>query len=585
MTLPKMNSYKSPVRILAACFVGLILLAPGVAYASGRNQNPFGAQDAAIKFSKGKSSSELHQEIERQISGASTADQFCYLAELMKRNGDYRASQYYEKAIRAEPDEPAYELFYGEYLRNFRGPLRPLFPGAEKHLLQAKAKLQRLKNGPSEEKRLWDAEVENRLTRALVALYERDGIPVPTFGSDRVDNSQKVSPPLLFFSSGVRAAQSDADLDRTSDVRDYTAAAAFSQSSNRLRVPLAHDQLRGLVRLETPLENVNRLRFRYKEAPSIDVFFNDRHTGNAAITNYYQPDGFNRLELTEYGIAAEKPFTIDNQVDCYIGGSFRRTKRTGLIEFLPDAHEDIYQTVVEGAISRFIGPDKVNADFVYVHQGISPRATGYTVRDRDLYGGTFSYQVYRPIPTLGRDANSSYAKRFETRGIDMFFGVLHDLENFNGTEGNVPIQRRDYFVGISAKGIGPSGRFDATIQPTWFNSNVLTDATQFNSQYRTAANLLYRIVDEERTPGVPGGKWLGTHLAFLNLVIPFKHDIATNGLDAFENYRIGVSLTAKWFSTGLHGVSFLGSIGWDFQRFYRLDKNQNLWNAQLSIGF
>src|SRR5437899_8524926 len=54
-------------------------------------------------------------------------DSYFVVAEMMKRLGDYRASSYYEKAIQADPDEPCYESFYADYLRNFRGEERRCF--------------------------------------------------------------------------------------------------------------------------------------------------------------------------------------------------------------------------------------------------------------------------------------------------------------------------------------------------------------------------------------------------------------------------------------------------------------------------
>src|SRR5207244_2885548 len=55
----------------------------------------------------------------------------CVTAELMRRVGDGRAAAYYEKAIAAAPGEPGYELWYGYYLRNVRGPGHPLDEAAE----------------------------------------------------------------------------------------------------------------------------------------------------------------------------------------------------------------------------------------------------------------------------------------------------------------------------------------------------------------------------------------------------------------------------------------------------------------------
>src|SRR5207244_4420573 len=55
-----------------------------------------------------------------RLMGPQAACQYLERAERLKRLGDPRAQQFYLYAIQANPAEPAYPLFYGDYLRNYR---------------------------------------------------------------------------------------------------------------------------------------------------------------------------------------------------------------------------------------------------------------------------------------------------------------------------------------------------------------------------------------------------------------------------------------------------------------------------------
>jgi hypothetical protein len=493
----------------------------------------------------------------------------------MKRIGDYRAPAYYRNAIGADENEAGYHFFYGEYLRNFRGPQEPLFPQAERQYILAQQTLARVQS-----QRLsaaWDKEIESRLARSLVALHQRDGLPLALRSGGNPD---------LFLSSVFRFAQSDADLDRTSDVRDYTAAAAFAQSCARKNAPLTRDELRSLIRVETPVDTFDRLRFRYDAMPVIDLSYDFRHTSNVAPGIYEPPFSFVPLQLNTWGISVEKPLTIAQAVDVSIQGSFQQTWRQGLIEYFPEGVEHINQFQGSAVLSRYIGRDKLNVSMAYVYQAIDPEVAGMPNRERRMLAPTISYQLFRPY---------TFSEHFQTRGIELFGGSLLDRETYplgrvsTGSSqcpelcADTVVWRKDYFGGIAARGLA-DGHWDLTFQPTFFSSAVRPDYTQDNAQYRTNVVVLYRIVDEEKMPALPGNR-LGTHLAFLHLVFPLRDDVPRQGLGAFRNYKAGVELDSMWYNTARSGISFLGSIRYDFQRFYALNKDQNLFTAGVSVGF
>ena len=521
---------------------------------------------SCLGVAKNKSLAEIRGEVETLKSFQNkTALTYCAIAELLKRLGDYDAEDYYRKAIKADPSEAAYELMLADYLLNYRGAMSPLFPEAEKHYFEARRKLDQIEGGAGQK-----ARTIGRLERGLVALYQKDGVPLAH------RDSTSLGRPFLFFASINKYADSLEDFDRVDEVRGLTSEALFASSRFRLNRELTEDELRSIIRTKSQYETLNRLRFRYKGMPVIDVFYKYRAIDNAQITNFFEPGGFNDVRLNEYGFAVEKPFNVASSFDLFLRGAIKRLDRKGIVEFLPDAHEGINQYEGNLAFSKYAGPDKVNLEYTIVYQDINEDRPNPLTRNRNIQGGKFTYQVFRPVGFLQR----AYENRFENRGVDLFAGFLHDREAF----GSVDVTHKDFYFGTSIKGIGSKGRVDVTVQPAVLSSKVEGDPAQRNSQYRTNASLLCRIIDEETRQEVDtsGGLF---HLAFLHLVFPFKHDVAIDGPDDFENFRIGGELSSKFFSTGRHRTSFLLSFRGDYQRFVNLDKSRKLFSFTLSMGF
>ncbi len=499
---------------------------------------------------------------------------FCIIAELMKRVGDYQAEDYYKKAIGASPDEPAYELFYADYLRNFRGAQRPLFPEAEEHYYKALKKLEELKQ--KKHRKAFDVETQRRVERGLIALYQQDGLPLLCWKSDIIEPKRVLERPFVFFSTIDKYAKQTTDFDEVDDVRDFTSEALFASSKMRLNRALTEDELKNVIRSKKQCETLNRLRFRYRYRPALDIFYRYREIDDAQITNFFEPNKYNDVNLNEYGMAIEKPLGFSQYFDLFLKGTFKRTKREGIIEFLPDTKEDINHFEAKTALSRFFGPNKANLELTYVFQDIDPDIANPPKRDRQIFASTLV--LLRPL----------YELRFETRGLEIFGGIVHDKEKF----GHVDVRKNDYFVGASLKGFELSEQlntFDVTIQPTIFTSEVEGDKSQDNSQYRTNFTLLYRICDEEKVPGIPK-KVMGTYPAFLHLAIAIRHDIAIDGPKDFESFKAGIELNTKFFirsfgETKVFGTTFLASLGYYYQHFHRLDRDLNLFSFNISMGF
>src|SRR5258706_3527611 len=238
------------LRVLLALALGLCTFA---AFAQRR---AFGVVDAAMQLRASMTVTEQRALVDARAADKSldSADDSLLTAELMKQLGEPRAAHYYEAAISAAPNQPAYELFYADYLRNYRGPRRPLFGEAADHYFAA---LEKLLEGESR-----DSVIADRIDHGLVSLYQEDGLPIVWRGER----------PEVFFSSVDRMARSMTDLDEVHDTRDFTAEALFASSGARLNRPLTLEELRGIARVKKPRATFNRLRLR-RGGSALDFFY------------------------------------------------------------------------------------------------------------------------------------------------------------------------------------------------------------------------------------------------------------------------------------------------------------------------
>ena len=529
-------------------------------------ENPFAQYDEVSALARARGYRGIKLEIKSALSShARNAQTYLRIAELMKRAGDARAEVYYAKAIEADGAEPAYELFYADDLRNFRGAGRPLFSVAEKHYLRALEKLGRI-----EKRRAWDKETRKRVERGLVALYQEDGMPVVLSRRDGGVSPEPIVRPLLSIGSSNKLAQLTGDFDNGDDVRAFTSEALLAAS--RRGADLSDGELRGLVRVKNQGETLERLRVRHGAWPAFDFYYKHREVARAQVTNFFEPDKLNNVYVDAYGVGVEKSVGVARNLDLFMRGDYVHVRRKGLIEFLPDAHEDVNQLEARAAVSRFFGPDKAIFEAAYVFQDIDQSAPVKVRRGRHIAAATFTYQLLRFA------SGAAYRNRFSTRGIHLFAGIANDRERF----GSVALVKQDYFAGVSLKGLGA---YELTVQPTVFTSKIAGDVNgRKNSQYRTNLSLLWRIKDEEDEPGLPE-KLRPLTPAFVHLVLPFRHDVAIHGPNKFENYSAGVVIYAKLFTTGARRTTFLTSAGYNFQRFPKLNKNLNLLSCSFSIGF
>ena len=549
------------MRVLLALAAGLCTFA---ALAQSR---AFGVVDAAMQLRASMTVAEQRALVDARVADESleTADDHLLNAELMKQLGDARAAEQYEAAISAAPNQPAYELFYADYLRNYRGPRRPLFGDAADHYFAALAKLR--------ESETRDSAIADRIDHGIVALYQEDGLPIVWRGER----------PEVFFSSMDRLAQSTADLDEVHDTRDFTSEALFASSGVRLNRPLTLDELRGIARVKTPRATFNRLRLR-RGGGGLELSYEGRQIEAGRLSNFFVPSVSNDVALHTYGAAIEYTTGSHAPLDLHGRLAYSRARRQGVIEFAPSRREIIDQLDLRLAGARFVGPDKVLAELSASVQNLEPEnAVGTARHTRQIAALTGEYLFVRPLPFLG----NSYGL-FATRGLQLRAGAYLDVEWF----GDVRVGRRDVFAGVQANGLGP---FDVTVQPGIIRSNVGGDPSQTHQHRRLDANVVLRLIDEERQPGIPHMRFLSLHPAFVHLVFPYKKDVATEGLNAFENHRIGAALVVKLFRRALpetlsepvrvHPTTILLSIHYDRQRFPRLDQSEDLYSVSIGLGY
>ena len=589
-----------------------LLLASGVAFVLGgsadclaNDSNPYVCRDVVEICDKKKKRActpeELEDliEIERRTSAKSAALLSCKLGELYKRSGSYEAEEAYRSAINDDPEEPAYELFYADYLRNFRGAAGALIPDAEDRYSRAQKKLQDRRDSGTT--RRLDEVIQRDVERGLADLYQRDGLPLVPWTSNTSG-----SPGLRVFFSSINAyGHATSDFGEVDDVRDFTSEALFAASPTRLGRSLTEDELKSIVRAKEQFETTNRLRFRFKELPSLDLSYRLRHADDSQITSFFMPARTNDVDLHEYGIAIEKPLNLQPYFDVLLAGAYRRIEREGIIEFLPDSEEDIDEFETKLAVSRFFESDKATAEFTFVHQDIDPDISAPPDRDRQIYALTLSYLMQNPD-------KGDFDTQFENRGKEFFGGFAYDVESFGATD----VEKYDFFAGFSIKrfsilgdqcpdepGPGspssdarcPAHRcpgeqcpdnpwinpMDFTIQSSILTSSVDNDSSQDNKHYRTDLSVLFRLVDEERARRSIRPLEIG----FINLVLPFRHDLAIEGPDDFENVRLGAALNSKLIAYGLGGASVLLTARYDYQRFYNLDEDLHMVMVEGKLGF
>ena len=499
--------------------------------------------------------SELLAERERTNSGETRAQIACLLAEISKRLGDGRADQFYRQAIELEPSNPEYRLLYGDYLRNYRGPGRPLVGAAATQYYAGLGA-----NSP---------EVTNRIRRSLIALYERDGFSL----GERIDQRR----PRFFFSTQNTGAQSPDDPGSMDSMRLRASAALLAESRERLGRRLTATEFEAFIRNNWRGQTLQRFRARVGST-AVDAYF-EGHMARAS-----QPISFREPASTvdtSIGLGLEHVMNLYPAFDLLVRADVKWGSRKGLVEFQPSADETTRLTVAQAVASRFIGPDKINFEATIAHDSITPHVVNPEDRGVDVFGVTARYQIFRPL--LG---SQPYERPIASRGSEVFAGTARYTEAF----GTVDVDRTDLFVGVALKGLpgGGTHSFDVTIQPTLFTFDRVSqapDATRINplanEQLETFVTVLYRLADRENEPDVQALP----SMLFLNVVGLFSTGHARVGPAEFDRTRFGAQVDAKLVGRQRGGMTWLLSGRYELQHFAVLDRKEHVFGGSLSLGF
>jgi hypothetical protein len=580
------------LRLAALALAGILALA-APARAAPR-ANPFACLGEGESLARGNSTAEVEAEISKRLENPPAADEdqaelarhHCVTAELMRRVGDPRAGAYYEKAIAASPGEPGFELWYGYYLRNVRGPRAPLLESAERHYFGALDKLKEVRaQGAAQE---FDDITQSWVQRGLMSLYQEDGLPLlPGKAYPYARNGSDSLGAAL--TTMVRISHDTNEVGVIDDARRYAAEAAFAAGPQRLKRPLDPDELRGIIRTPMRYDVYNRLRLRVPFVGAVDFSYEYFRAPNSQISAFTEPNVFNDVKVDILAVSWKRAFDFYPLFDVMLDLGYRRVNRVGVVEWYSDLREGINLFEAHPAVSRFLGPDKLTVGMNYVYMQ-TPTIPGGKIEDRvrarAIRAFYFDYAIYRQL--LLPDWSTRELRRTPTRGLHLYGGYAMDDEAF----GVRVVYRRDAYGGVSLRGMG---RFDVTLQGTVLSSDTVEDSrdagnaivhgldtTQTVRQLRPTLITLYRIVDDEAIPDVPKSL-----LAGLNLVVPIRADfaVANGGTDAFDNLRGGAELWGKLISTGLRGTHFLVTLGYEAQWFHRLDKLVHLGRIELRMGW
>src|SRR4051794_7043400 len=211
------------------------------------------------------------------------AMKLCVVALLKSRLGDSDAADYYERAVRENPEEPGYEMFFGGYYSGFRGAHRPVLELAERHYYRALEKL----DGLREKGRFRDyhAVVEEWVQKRLIVLYQEDGQPLLPWKA-YPQHPSGLDAPSVSASSQVSVSMDTRDFYFHDEMRSFSQEANFVSSDLRARsiTPL---QIYNIVRAPLRYRIQDRVRLRQNVLGAFDFIHEYSRAPKSQITSFY----------------------------------------------------------------------------------------------------------------------------------------------------------------------------------------------------------------------------------------------------------------------------------------------------------
>lgn len=614
---------KRSIQGLAALFsfaAGLCVL-PSQARAEDPELNPYECLGRYEGATGNRTIAQIKQEIEKRLRDLDRPEEpksvnamkHCVVAMLMSRAGDGDAPKHYELSVKNAPNEPGYELWYGNHYTMFRGARGPISETAEPHYYAALQKLEALRK--KDKYRAYHAVVEEWVKKRLMVMYQQDGLHL-------IPGKQYPQKPWGLYTPGVSVgaiasiSKDTRDFNRKGDwieARTFSNERDFADSDVRAGgaqrtapygVGLNDDERYKIPRAPLRYHLDAKLRYRQNPIGTLDFNYNQSHAEQSQITSFYFPagcefipscneldgseNGLNDVDVREIGGAFERVTDLYPLFDAKVNLSYRRVKRTGVIEFLPKKVENF--NMYEGGLklSRFVGSDKIHLELGYAFLDLpdGPGPVRQQKREKHIRSALLEYALYSPLVLPSLSAGEPSLLRTPTRGWYFYAGAVLDEEAY----GAYQVNKRDLFLGNRFEG---SGIFDITLQGTWSTSTTQFVETNDGALYSEPA-LKYGSVRINTTPQIrivnpdalPGIKW---GIDSLMVVFPMHWDKIIEGRPDYDNFRVGPEVWARIFQPA-GGSAFLATLGYQYQFFYNINEGNNpkgmhLFMANLRLGW
>jgi len=552
---------------------------------AGPEINPFACQGDADAAQDDRSIAQVKMELEKKLDPlflptdppTVRAKKLCVIGRLKARVGQGDAREWFDKAIAANPDEPGYYMFAGEYYSGARGAKGQVTELAEHYFYLALEKLEQLK--ASGRYRDFHSIVEDHVRKDLLVLYQTDGLPILPWKAYKQHSWDYEVPAVsvsdqFYISRDTRASVGD------NDTGGFTAEAGLYAQPTRAGRPANAAQLYQIARQPLRLENDTWLNLRHPAVGEVSLFYSTIHDKNAAITKFIDPFGLNDIDVKQYGVEFKRVIPLYPLFDFKLQARASEVHRTGVVEYLPTCEQDFPVYEFKPAISRFIGSDKLTINGTYVYMDIHPicGAVDYTgVRGRSIAAANIEYAIYSPLLLPSLSLGSLRPYRTPTRGLYLNAGYVNDNEVF----GDHRVINSTYFGGARLEGPGPYDigvteiftRSDGRVVTAEGDQIVEIPNNDLSSKIlRSSLTISRRLINPDETPGVPESTaGFATHS--LNWVFPLSVDNVVSGLNKFENFRVGTELWWQVFGTGVGGATLLSTVGYDYEYFWHLPKH------------
>ena len=550
----------------------------------------------------------------------------CVVAMLKSRLGDTDAGDYYAMAVENDPEEPGYEFWYGRYYSGFRGARGVIVESAEDHFYAALKKLDSKR--ATGKYRDYHAVVEEWTRKQLMYSYQEDGVHfLPWAKAYPQHGASGLNVPSVALSAQFHVSKDTRDFFRNNEMRLFTGEMMFAASSYR-QFYQDKGQLYAIARAPLRYRGEARARVRQNAIGAFDFSAGYERTSEGQILSYYLVPGhtdpqspaavqeglrrragrgaFSDTNLRELGVGYERVFPLFPVMDFKLKGGVKYIDRQGVIEFSEYGHEKFLAYEARPSFSRFLGPDKLTLDLVWVYMDITEVPFGVkseSGRDKYIRAANVEYAIYRPFVLPAFKPGGLSMVRAPTRGWYWNLGGADDSDVY----GTRTVKRRDAYLGTRFEG---AGNWDMQLQGTYSTSDIaaldlntgavlpVPGAPMKSTSFRTSGYLQYRIINPDAIPGINGSVIAPD---MLHVVTPFSWDKGLSGscvnpyglawdttytsaadcYKTYENVRVGAELWSKFFGTGFGGPAFLTTVGYDYQYFYQIKKAVH--NVHMSV--